>query len=462
MKIESKNYETNAIMKKIGITLFATMLAAIAFAQGVIDVHSHIITSEFVSALDQECRLMDEGFPLPKYDVTEHLKWMDEAGIATSVLTLAAPQPTSAEVVRQTNEAAARIKREHPGRFLFCAALPLPDVQKAIEEARYALDVLKADGIKLATNVQGQYLGAPELDTLFSFLNQRNAVIILHPHCPDPVNKRVMAQTPLAMQEYLSETTRAVTNMISRNVLARFPNVKVVVPHCGAYLPLAVPRMKSLTPVMQANKMVGEIDWEANLSALYYDLAGAHSAETIRMMLTITTPDNLHYGSDYPYVASEILTQSLARMKQYLSLEPDLAPFQKMILSENARLLFGATTLKQTVAKPEAATMLYRLAEIEIYPQYLDEYLAVAAEIQKASLANEPGVVCLFPTQLKEDSTQVRILEIYASQQAYQHHIQTEHFLKYKQGTLHMVKHLKLNDLQPLTPETIGKVFKRN
>ena len=437
------------------------MLAATAFAQDVIDVHSHIITSEFVSALEQEGRLMDEGFPLPKYEVTQHLKWMDESGIATSVLTLAAPQPTSAEVVRQTNEAAARIKKEYPGRFLFCAALPLPDVQKAIEEAKYALDVLKADGIKLATNVDGQYLGAPELDTLFAVLNERKAVVILHPHRPEPVNLQVMQQTPLAMQEYLSETTRAVTNMISRNVLARYPQVKVVVPHCGAYLPLAVPRMKSLTPVMQANKMVGEIDWEANLSALYYDLAGAHSPETIRMMLTITTPDHLLYGSDYPYVAPQILTQSLNRMKDYLSKEPDLAPFQKMILTENARWLFGQTSDKPVADVPHANTMLYRLAEIEVHPQYLKEYLAAAAEIQKASLAEEPGVVCLFPTQLKEDSTQVRILEIYASQQAYEHHIKTAHFLKYKQGTLHMVKHLKLNDLQPLTPETVNKIFKR-
>ena len=277
------------------------MIAANGFAQGVIDVHSHIITPEFVSSLENEGRLMDEGFPLPKYDVENHLKWMDEAGVQTSVLTLAAPQPSSAEVIRQANETAARIKKEHPGRFLFCAALPLTggraysrsvvetssdsarpiatlsDVSKAIEEAKYALDVLKADGIKLATNVNGQYLGAPELDTLFSVLNERKAVVILHPHRPEPVNKQVMQQTPLAMQEYLSETTRAVSNMISRNVLARYNNIKVVVPHCGAYLPLAIPRMKSLTPVMQANKMVGEIDYEANLRALYYDLAGAHS-----------------------------------------------------------------------------------------------------------------------------------------------------------------------------------------
>ena len=164
---------------------------------------------------------------------------------------------------------------------MFCAALPLPDVDAAIREAVYALDTLKADGIKLATNAYGQYLGGPELDTLFSVLNERRAVVILHPHRPEPVNRQVMQQTPLAMQEYLSETTRAVANMVSRNVLARYPQVKVVVPHCGAYLPLAVPRMKSLTAVMQANKMVGEIDWQANLNSLYYDLAGAPTEEVL-------------------------------------------------------------------------------------------------------------------------------------------------------------------------------------
>ena len=429
-------------------------------AQGVIDVHSHIITPEFLSALDKEGRLLDEGFPLPKWDAEAQLKWMDEAGIQTSVLTLAAPQPTSAKVVHATNEAAAKLKREHPDRFMFCAALPLPDVDAAIEEARYALDVLGADGIKLATNVNGQYLGAPELDTLFSFLNERKAVVILHPHRPEPVNRQVMQQTPLAMQEYLSETTRAVANMISRNVLARYPQVKVVVPHCGAYLPLMVPRMKSLTPVMQQNHLVGDIDWEANLAALYYDLAGAHSPEVIRMLLTITTPDHLFYGSDYPYVAPQVLTQNLARMKQYLTDEPDLAPYKEMILHKNAEWLLGMSSDKPAATNHDG-TMLVRIAEIEVYPEHLEAYLNAATEIQQKSLAEEPGVLCLFPNQMKSDSTQFRILEIYASQDAYQHHIQTAHFQKYKQGTLHMVKSLKLQDLTPLDRNTMNKIFKR-
>ena len=436
------------------------MFAMTAFSQGVIDVHAHLLPTDLIEALKSEGRLMDEGFPLPKYDAEAHLKWMDETGIQTSVLTLAAPQPTSADVVRLTNEIAARIKKEHPGRFLFCAALPLPNVDAAIREAIYALDTLKADGIKLATNVDGQYLGAPELDTLFSLLNERKAIVILHPHRPEPVNCDVMQQTPLAMQEYLSETTRAVSNMISRNVLARYPNVKVVVPHCGAYLPLAVPRMKSLTPVMQANKMVGEIDWEANLRALYYDLAGAHSPEVIRMMLTITTPDHLLYGSDYPYVAPQALTQSLARMKQYLTDEPNLAPFREMILHKNAEWLLGVSQSKP-VAKTNRENMIVRLAEIEVYPQYLTEYLAFANEVDRLSVEREPGVVCLFPMQSADDSTHIRILEIYASEEAYQQHLKTDHFQKYKQGTLHMVKDLKLPTMKPLDSETMKLIFNK-
>ncbi len=313
----------------------------------VVDVHSHILDSSYRDFLKQHNAEAEEGFPLPQWSVETCLNLMDEAGIQTAVLTMPAPQPyfgnaeESARAVRQSNEAAARAKAKHPGRFLFCAALPLPDVDAAVREAVYALDTLHADGIKLATNARGQYLGTPELDTLMSVLNERNAVIIIHPHKPDPMNTQVMEQTPLAMEEYLAETTRAVANMITRNVPARYSNLKFVVPHCGAFMPLAVPRMKSLTSVMQSSGLVGDIDWDACLQALYYDLAGAHSPETIRQMLTITTPDHLLYGSDYPYVAAATVTAGLERMKTYLLEETDLQPYREMILGQNALRLFG-------------------------------------------------------------------------------------------------------------------------
>ena len=125
-------------------------------------------------------------------------------------------------------------------------------------------------------------------------------------------------------------------------------------------------------------------------------------------------------------------------------------------------LVLSITAVAQEVATPvNYKTMIVRLAEIEVYPEYLQEYLKFANEVDRLSVEREPGVICLFPMQSAEDSTQIRILEIYASEEAYQSHIKTEHFLKYKQGTLHMVKSLKLPTMNPLDPETMKLIFNK-
>ena len=126
---------------------------------------------------------------------------------------------------------------------------------------------------------------------------------------------------------------------------------------------------------------------------------------------------------------------------------------QKLFLMLFA-LVLSATAMAQD-------SMIVRLAEIEVYPEYLKEYLMFANEVDRLSVEREPGVVCLFPMQSAEDSTQIRILEIYASEEAYQHHIKTEHFQKYKQGTMHMVKSLRLPTVQPLDPETMKLIFNK-
>ena len=126
---------------------------------------------------------------------------------------------------------------------------------------------------------------------------------------------------------------------------------------------------------------------------------------------------------------------------------------QKLFLMLFA-LVLSATTMAQD-------SMIVRLAEIEVYPEYLKEYLTFANEVDRLSVEREPGVVCLFPMQSAEDSTQICILEIYASEEAYQRHIKTEHFQKYKQGTMHMVKSLRLPTMQPLDPETMKLIFNK-
>jgi len=106
--------------------------------------------------------------------------------------------------------------------------------------------------------------------------------------------------------------------------------------------------------------------------------------------------------------------------------------------------------------------MIVRISEIEVYPEHLQEYLEFAHNVGVTSVKEEPGVICIYPMQQLRNNCQIRILEIYASQEAYQHHIKTPHFQTYKQGTLHMVKSLDLVDMSQMAPEALSLIFSKS
>ena len=95
----------------------------------------------------------------------------------------------------------------------------------------------------------------------------------------------------------------------------------------------------------------------------------------------------------------------------------------------------------------------YRIAKIEIYPDYLGQYKTALAEHAKAAIQTEPGVLELQAVYDKAHPTMVTVFEVYASEDAYQAHLKTPHFLKYKNGTLKMVKSLELVDVAPIAIE---------
>ena len=116
-------------------------------------------------------------------------------------------------------------------------------------------------------------------------------------------------------------------------------------------------------------------------------------------------------------------------------------------------LLSSCNTQPGMCAKqPMSSDGIVRLSKIEVYPQHLDEYLKYAVEVGEISLRTEPGVLTMYAVSEKENPCMVTILETYASKEVYEKHIASEHFQKYKQGTLHMVKSLVLSDQTPLNP----------
>ena len=105
--------------------------------------------------------------------------------------------------------------------------------------------------------------------------------------------------------------------------------------------------------------------------------------------------------------------------------------------------------------------MMVRIAELEVEPRYLQDYLAILTKEAAASVRLEPGVVCIFPMAEQAVPTRIRLLEIYASREAYEAHLQSPHFLEYKASTLPMVKSLRLVEMSALDVSMMPALFKK-
>jgi len=154
-----------------------------------------------------------------------------------------------------------------------------------------------------------------------------------------------------------------------------------------------------------------------------------------------------------------VLVRLLHNIEEYLDADPELRPYKNMFLRENAERLFNRsdadTGLPVAMCRkdPMQTDGIVRLSKVEVYPEYLDVYAVFAKEVGATSLCIEPGVLTMYAVADKENPCCITILETYSSQEAYKKHIASKHFQKYKQGTLHMVKDLVLDDVVPLNPD---------
>ena len=164
--------------------------------------------------------------------------------------------------------------------------------------------------------------------------------------------------------------------------------------------------------------------------------------------------DNFICSIANTYAAPEVLNDK--GKLDYTRLKPVLFEFPTYSYIATGEVIGKCLKLNKEPSmctkQPMSSDGIVRLSKIEVYPQHLDEYLKYAVEVGEISLRTEPGVLTMYAVSEKENPCMVTILETYASKEAYEKHIASEHFQKYKQGTLHMVKSLVLSDQTPLNP----------
>lgn len=234
-----------------------------------IDVHAHAILPSFVQGLKKLGidAAAEEGYPLPAWSEEAHLEFMRQAQIDYTVLSPATPhiyngdEKLSCEVAREINEETAALCRKYPDKFGFVAALPFPSSEGSIAEIRYAMDKLGALGVKVPSNAGGIYLGDARWEAVFAELNRRQALIILHPSpARELPRKGTVTGQVMALFEYPADTTRAVVNLLASGMLERYPKVRLVVPHCGSFLPYMKQRAKAMFAMLAGMQMMKPVD----------------------------------------------------------------------------------------------------------------------------------------------------------------------------------------------------------
>ncbi len=320
-------------------------------AKGRIDVHAHYLPPQYRAALVAAGHAKPSGMPgIPEWSVAQHIEMMDRNGIASSVISISAPglhfgdDAAARALARHVNDEGAKAVQAFPDRFGMFASLPLPDIEGSLHELAYAFDVLRADGIVVESNHNGVYLGDRRLDPVFAELDRRHAKIFIHPtnpHCPCCQGQDAASLPPIGypfpMLEFMFETTRAVFNLILSGTLAKYPNLKIIVPHAGATIAVLADRVAGLSPALGLPKKLDVPRFFEALRGLYYDLAGFPLPRQILPLLEIADPGKIFYGSDWPYTPEPLVKALAAQLDSSPALTESL---RRDIMRNNALSLF--------------------------------------------------------------------------------------------------------------------------
>ncbi|GAA1458576.1 amidohydrolase family protein [Williamsia maris] len=293
-----------------------------ARGRSLVDVHAHFLTDRYVADATAAGISQPDGMPgWPSWDVDDHLTAMDDNDIARSILSISSPgvhfgdDSAAADLARHVNEHAAALTAEHRPRFDFLASLPLPCVQAATDEAAYAMDTLGALGVIMLSNNGSRYLGDPSLDPLWEALDRRRAVVLEHPTSP-PDAESVSSGRPRPMLEFMFETTRTVTDLLSARVPERFPNIRFVIPHCGAALPVLMDRIELFREMVPnpSGREMSRLTTREQLQRLSFDLAGAAFPGHAAALVDAVGTDRVLYGSDFCWTPAALVHRLVVAM----------------------------------------------------------------------------------------------------------------------------------------------------
>jgi 6-methylsalicylate decarboxylase len=286
---------------------------------GLIDVHHHVMPPGSAEIVRQNFANVNWS---PEAAVAE----MDRSGIA---MALAFPGPVPfgnadqrAQTARSWNDFTAGLGQKHRGRFGLFATLPFPFVEPTLAEIDRALDSLHADGFGIATSYENSWLGDTRLWPIYEKLNDRDAVVFVHPY-----DAACCAAGPMAYQdpsmsgpwiEWPMNTARTIVSLMVSGTLRKYPRIRFIFAHGGGVMPLLVERLAGLGawPAVgeAAVKRVFPNGVKAEFASLYFECAQASAQTNVTALRSLVPDSQLLFGSDYPYFPMPYAASRFAKL----------------------------------------------------------------------------------------------------------------------------------------------------
>ena len=281
-----------------------------------IDTHHHLIPPDYRKAVQKAGLESSSGRALPDWSLDVTLQAMAELDVGTAILSVSTPGTSflpdpadSAALARDLNDYTSGLIGAQPERLGFFATVPMPHIDAAVAETVRALDDLRADGVVLLANDAGVYLGEEGQHPLFAVLNERSAVVFIHPNeLPGP---NVPGIPPFAA-DFLLDTTRAAYLLVRNGIRQRYPDIKFILSHAGGFVPYASHRMAIAITGDTGRNPADSLE---DFSSFYFDTALSSSAAALPTLLVFAKPGHITFGSDFPFapiVASQYFAAGLA------------------------------------------------------------------------------------------------------------------------------------------------------
>ena len=288
-----------------------------------IDIHHHFLPPSFVDALAQSGHPAAAKAEALAWSPEKSLAMMDESGVETAIVSLSLPGASfsgaadPAVLARQSNEYAARLIADYPGRFGAFASLPVLDAQAAIGEIEHALDTLKLDGVMLLSNVRGCYLGDSVFDALLAELNRRRATLFLHPNqAPSPGFNDFV--------EFPHEVTRALASLTESGGIERYNRIRYILAYGGGTIPFIASRVTVVGMDVMGSflkTMIRYFQRVRTMQRMNYDLTASTDPFAWRALYGHTKLTHILMGSNYPWTSPGAFARQQAELRAFEDLD---------------------------------------------------------------------------------------------------------------------------------------------